>query len=1089
MFRKLFISFLIFISLALLAMLLVLTPPAKKFAFEYLTNELRRQTGYQVSISDILFAFPLKVKATGIKISDEEKTWLEIQRAEIEVDPMELYIGHLAIDKLKLHHVRLSKPKMPAASSPIHLHRKPLPFFSPLIAIENIDMTQLQFIAENGAELPFINLNGTATANILTGRADGFINFNCNPLSAAELYGTLRCSYAENLLEGGLEAYYFKMPWISPSGEFKGHFRLDSNLSAFLEVTQKIEIAEAGLKGNIKSLCNIDGPLNAPILDLISEGDSFFLKETPLPNWNAKILSQYNAKEIKGEAFLNAAWNEQPLKASTLFSYDQKRQLSFKDIDLQLPQALIQGNLNFDHLNFLFAGNLTGEVTDLATPHGKLLGKSSFQIELQKDSPLTQQLLLEAHIRNLSYEELKMQEVVFSLQMSDLFNKPYGHFKTFAEKISNPHFEVSQASLETRIDQKQRSWPFSFQMSLSTPTEGDLYSSGEWHFSSEENFLEVHQCDGHLANIPFQLKDKLLLVSNKELLNLSRFAFDLGRGTVEGLLSANTNSVDGRFKFNQIPIELFHLNSSIYPMRGFIEGEANLFGNPAQVQGKIQFDVKDLIIEDSLQKFPQMTARVDLRLEPKNLTYQTQLQGIGDSAFIFEGKLPMQLSLSPFNLELPLDQELACHIATSGEIANIVEIFLPDISSLKGSCEIDLELTGTFQSPHLTGQALLKNGSIESLDLGAGLEQINALAIADGKTIYLKDFSAKDHAEGTLHGNGFVQIQPQLGFPFEIACQIHDLRLINLDLATGTVSGQLTAKGNQENILVKGELSADSAEITMPDQIPELINSIEITYINQHPQEPPPTAIAKQVGALPIKLDVQLNVPNQAVIAGKDFRCNWNGSVQFTGSPSQPELYGSFKLFKGEYFFRGKDFQINDGTITFAGDPEKKTTLYITATKELTDIKIDVILRGPINNPSIVFRSNPAMSQREILSWLLFNRGISDITPFQGTELNDSISDILPKEQSEPDVLQKLQNRIGIDRIDISRNEGADSNDVTVQVGKYISRGLYVHIDKSISAEANRIAIEAQLMRNFKIQADVGDNSSRQLLLKWKMNY
>ena len=99
------------------------------------------------------------------------------------------------------------------------------------------------------------------------------------------------------------------------------------------------------------------------------------------------------------------------------------------------------------------------------------------------------------------------------------------------------------------------------------------------------------------------------------------------------------------------------------------------------------------------------------------------------------------------------------------------------------------------------------------------------------------------------------------------------------------------------------------------------------------------------------------------------------------------------------------------------------------------------------------------MSQRDILSWILFGRSSTEISPFQGTELSQSIKDLTKGKSKNPDVLTKLRESIGIDKIDISKTEGNQSNEVSIQVGKYISRGVLVRLIKVLQRKPTRLVL------------------------------
>ena len=172
--------------------------------------------------------------------------------------------------------------------------------------------------------------------------------------------------------------------------------------------------------------------------------------------------------------------------------------------------------------------------------------------------------------------------------------------------------------------------------------------------------------------------------------------------------------------------------------------------------------------------------------------------------------------------------------------------------------------------------------------------------------------------------------------------------------------------------------------------------------------------------------------------------------------------------------------------MTFEGDLETKSTLYVVAQEEIERIQVKAILKGPIFDPLLTFRSNPALSDQEILSRILFGKGISDITPIQATQLSQAILSL--NSDNGEDLLERFQRNIGIDRIDLNANS-EDKNEVSIRVGKYISRGVLISLHKSINSEHKHVAIEADIMSNFKVEAEVGSKSEGKMSLKWKKDY
>jgi translocation and assembly module TamB len=146
-----------------------------------------------------------------------------------------------------------------------------------------------------------------------------------------------------------------------------------------------------------------------------------------------------------------------------------------------------------------------------------------------------------------------------------------------------------------------------------------------------------------------------------------------------------------------------------------------------------------------------------------------------------------------------------------------------------------------------------------------------------------------------------------------------------------------------------------------------------------------------------------------------------------------------------------------------------------------------------VTKPVISFRSNPPLSQREVLSYILFNRGISDITPDQGDQLSQSFISLNSSEQtkSSDDFLSRLRNNIGIDHLDFTTNDNKENKDFGLQVGKHITEDIMVTVNQSMVSLSPIIAVEAKLRKNLKAQAEAGvvQDAPIRMSIKWKKDY
>lgn len=196
----------------------------------------------------------------------------------------------------------------------------------------------------------------------------------------------------------------------------------------------------------------------------------------------------------------------------------------------------------------------------------------------------------------------------------------------------------------------------------------------------------------------------------------------------------------------------------------------------------------------------------------------------------------------------------------------------------------------------------------------------------------------------------------------------------------------------------------------------------------------------------------------------------------------------------GVFLFANKEFQVRQGRLTFDGSPTERTSLEILAEYEEMDsdgkeITVTAVLKGPLRDPKLSFFSNPALPETEIMALILFNKHVADISPLEAVQLGQTLVR-LSQGAGGADLLNRIGQRVGLDRLDISTAVSNGSQEVTLQAGKYISRGVLVSVSRGIASESNRFAVEAKLGRQLKVIAETGDtDEGSKLFFKWQKDY
>ena len=599
---------------------------------------------------------------------------------------------------------------------------------------------------------------------------------------------------------------------------------------------------------------------------------------------------------------------------------------------------------------------------------------------------------------------------------------------------------------------------------VSLPKSPEEWIAGDFNFEDNNGSLVLQKEKTAKASLEFSLEDN-------------------GSIVVPRLFARwEAVSVDGRFVFTndgEIKDSVFFIVvddlSQSTPVSGTLFGEAVVSGNIEKP------GIELYLISDRLSGYGQAVENFKLRLSTveKGLFALNFLKNEQDYTFTSALTWDQETPWFPTQLDLrvPLEQ--------------IAQLANWDVAEIDGQ----LLINARYKNQSVSFRAELLDGLIESFNTGSRFTDIQAVIDGDMSSLQLKNLTARDTDNGIYQGSGQMELDPENDFPFSFSFKLNRARPLQSDIFKSTTSGELSFSGTLSKASLEGDLRGYSPLVRIPEKMPESIGAVDVTYINQPEGETPPTQPERFHFDWPVELDIDYTIVDGLTIRGGGLTSTWSGKVNIGGSLDKPRTKGEIKLDKGRYLLRGKTFEFVRGAITFSGDPEKNTNLYLSAEMDLTDLTIQVVLNGPILNPSITLTSNPPMSQRAILSWLLFGKGISEINPMEETQLSRSLRSLLDKVDDKPDVLTRVGDVLGLDQVEIGASPTGRVGDLTVKVGKYVAEDTYITISRNISRgkdtdkDTSCFGIETKLGRHFRVRAEGDTETNGRLNLLWKNDY
>jgi autotransporter translocation and assembly factor TamB len=819
--------------------------------------------------------------------------------------------------------------------------------------------------------------------------------------------------------------------------------------------------------------------------------------------------------EFSGEAYAKAKVEAKPLQLQASFKrlQDQSILADFKALyNDNLP---LNGKLNLSPTLQLDGTTFHIPLTNVDVLHPWIENANDYQGNIQIEGDLYGQMtaplidlviqapslstkdlelkhLFARIISTITKEEMGGQILLSSfindqeLSLNGDFAWPFGEMLTVhAQELHFDDLSLSDLTVKTAL-QSPIEHPFAIQ-ALGTwkQTPVTVHTQGFWKHDNETWQVALHALEGEAFKFPFKLLETTTITKNSDKLTVDAFVTEVAGGKATASLTFHPQEIQGSLELQNLSLSSLPLQWE-QPVKGLISLKALINGPLDAPKIQLNANAHDFLIADeAFDKLKPGSGDFSASIENNLFSGKGTLKTPDLPAMGIDLQFPLAFSLSPWEFNFDSNVPLTGNVTAEGEMAQVLQYLLKSPTSFSGNAKVALHLTGTFQQPQLNGKLDISRGAYEISEIGVLLQNLVASIDIQGPYLFIKQVTASDGKGGQLSGAGYYTIDKEQNNPFALELTLQEATLLNQDYVKIVCNGPLTFKGNSEEGTIIAQLEVSNASVNIPERSYSTINTVDVSYINIPKDTPQPqSAIAKKT-SWPLALDIHLNISKSLSIKGKDLDSNWRGELAVQGTGSAPLLFGELRITDGQYLFNGNPFTINQGTITFAGDIDKKTTLYVIAGKDLDKVKIDVIAKGPVKNPEISFRSNPPMPQREILSWLLFNRGTSQITPFQGAQLSESITNLSTNQQG-PDVLSKIRSTFKIDRFEIGRNANEANTGVNVEVGKYISDNILISVIKS---DVNKIAIEADLTDRIKLQGQVGDDSQGKLLLKWKRDY
>lgn len=392
-------------------------------------------------------------------------------------------------------------------------------------------------------------------------------------------------------------------------------------------------------------------------------------------------------------------------------------------------------------------------------------------------------------------------------------------------------------------------------------------------------------------------------------------------------------------------------------------------------------------------------------------------------------------------------------------------------TQLSGAATADIQATGSLSNLALNGSVTASGASVLDPLTNLRLNDVRVDAVLNGNQATIRNISANIARGGTLAVSGTISTVATAGFPADLAIRLNQAKYTDGQLMTATVDGAMRLAGPlTRDPLLSGNIKIDRAEITVPDNLSGGAASIDVKHIN------PPLAVVQTLerarandgtpmpGSRPsvMRLDLAVDAPTRIFIRGRGLDAEVGGSVRLTGPITSVQPVGGFRLIRGRLGILGQRIVLSEGTMTLTGDLDPD--LNFVATSDANGINIIISVRGRVSDLKISFSSDPTLPEDEVLSQLIFNRSIDDLSPLQLAQLAVAAAELAGG--SNTSLLGSLRNATGLDELDVVTD--AQGN-LGVRAGRYIQENIYLGVETGASGSA-KATINLDLTEHLRIR-------------------
>jgi translocation and assembly module TamB len=395
----------------------------------------------------------------------------------------------------------------------------------------------------------------------------------------------------------------------------------------------------------------------------------------------------------------------------------------------------------------------------------------------------------------------------------------------------------------------------------------------------------------------------------------------------------------------------------------------------------------------------------------------------------------------------------------------LIESFNPDFTS-SGVVSVDVSVAGPFAKPVMQGRVQVASGAIAYIDLPSALSDINGSLVFNQDRLQIESLTA--HTGGGLVTFGGYATAYNGKFNFDLSVHGQDVRLRYPPGVSAMANADLHFVGSSSASTLNGEIIVTKLAMTPGFDFGGYLDRSQSSAVT------PTNRLLNR-----IRLDVHIATTPELQMQTASIRLSGDADLHLRGTAAKPAILGRADVIEGEVQFNGTKYRLERGDITFINPVTTTPVLDLQATTRVQDYDITLNLNGPIDRPSVTYRSEPPLPTSDIIGLLAFGQTSEESAQLNQSQsaFNSETSNAILSAALNATVSNRVQKLFGVSRIKIdpqgfTTETSSTQSGPAVTIEQQVKNNLTLTYTTNVAGASQQyIQVEYNITRSVSIVA------------------